>query len=186
MHAEVCKRGINGDKITKKKLGEFLSKFDFYHKHESYSDPKMETTRFSINHQVTKPVAFLADLSKGGKSYLGNSLITDEHIEDACVLIVSIRRGTVSTTSPVEGQQSGELLFEELRKILKDYFGKEESTPGKRLKAINQRTFIINYIVDATGVVKKTETDGVCLHKRVAGRESSVWYKFLPNNEKRW
>ena len=184
LHDEICKRGVNGEIITKKILGDFLSS-DFYHKHEVLLDPKIETARFRINHQVTKPAEFLSDLSKGGKTSLGSGVITDEHIEDAAVLIASMRRGTV-LSSGQGGGESGELLFGDLTSHFKNYFGIDVAAPGKRLKAINARTFIVKYDVDpATCKLTTTESDGVSIHKR-EGRDKSVWYKFLPNTDSRW
>jgi hypothetical protein len=176
---DIAKRGVDTTLITKEKLSTFLCS-DYYYKHETFLDPKIETCRFSLNHQAARPSSFMHDV----KAIPPFTLPDEKLKEDAVLFILSMARGIMSQTS-AGNTTIGDVLFKDMQRLTREYLGIDVTQPGKAIKPINLRTRIITYEVDADmKTVEKKYEEGIAILKAEA--DKVVRYRFLPHVGTRW
>lgn len=153
----------------------------YYSKHERYENPSVNTTRFSIDHRIARPGAFLHDLSRKPLD------ISDEKLkEDGALFILSLSRATMSKDGPGGEIVTGGVLFKDFQRLMREFLGMEINMPGKAIKPINARTRIIKYVQRADGKgVDKEVMDGIAINKMEA-RDKTVKYRFSPSTQARW
>lgn len=175
-------RGLNEEAVSKDALAEFL-RSDYYHKHEVFNDPKIETCRFSLNHQAARPASFLNDLS----THPPFSPLPDEKLkEDGALFILSMARGIMSRDNHND-VSTGDVIFKDMQRLIRDYLAIELNMPGKAIKPLNLRTHIIHFVPNADGTaLEKKVTDGVSVSKIEGGQDKTVKYRFLPKIAPRW
>lgn len=173
-------RGLDTEAIPKEKLATVL-RSDYYTKHETFLEPKIETCRFSLNHQAARPSAFLHDLSKASPF----SALPDEKLkEDGVLFILSMARGIMSRDSHYQ-VATGEVLFKDMQRLIRENLAIDVNMPGKAIKPINIRTTIVEYITSEDGTsVEKKVLDGVAISKLEG--DKTVKYKFQPKAGPRW
>ena len=173
-------RGLDTEAITKDKLATVL-RSDYYLKSETFLDPKIETCRFSLNHQAARPSAFLHDLSKAPSF---SALPDDKLKEDGVLFILSMARGIMARDSHYQ-VSTGEVLFKDMQRLIRENLAIDVNMPGKAIKPINLRTSILEYTTGADGVsVELKTTEGVAISKLEG--DKTVKYKFCPKIAPRW
>ena len=146
-----------------------------------YENVSVETTRFSLDHRMARPGAFLHDLSRKPLDTVDEKLK-----EDGALFILSLARGSMSKDGPGGEIVTGEVLFKDFQRLMREYLGMELNMPGKAIKPLNLRTRIFKYVVkdDGRSVVREVH-DGIAISKMEA-RDKTVKYKFSPSTNARW
>jgi len=180
LHEAIMSKGISATCITKQKLAKYLVEQPYIIKHERYVKPSPDTTRYSLNHRMVRPGVFLHDL----RSF--PVLAADEKLkEDGALFILSSCRGGMTRDGGGE-ITTGEVLFKDFQRLMKECLALDVPAPGKVIKPINLRTKIIKYVPGDDGIsVKKETMDGIAIVKSEA-RDKSVRYKFAPSTAARW
>jgi hypothetical protein len=180
IYAACLERGLNSEAIPKDKLATVL-RADYYTKHETFMDVKIETCRFSLNHQAARPSAFLHDLSKQPAF---NPLPDDKLKEDGVLFVLSMARGIMSRDNH-NLVTSGDVIFKDMQRLVREYLAIDVNMPGKAIKPINLRTTVIQYITGEDGFsVEKKLVEGIAISKLEG--DKTVKYKFLPRIAPRW
>ena len=174
LHNAVQERGAK--EITKEDLATFLQ-CDYYHKHETYLEPKIETCRFSINTGVIDPSTFLFDLSQGKHSAPPKSIGLNS---DGAMFILSMVRNAPSMAGTRGGDgERGELLFKEADNRNNKYLGMVDK-PGQLYRNVNSRTTMITYTKDEDGKLNKVVKPCIAIQKRQQAKE--FYYCFYPQD----
>ena len=174
LYDAVQERGAK--EITKEDLATILQ-CDYYHKHESYLEPRIETCRFSINIGVVEPSSFLFDLSQGKHSQVPKSVGLNS---DGAMFILSMVRNAPSTAGRGGGDgMRGELLFKEADNRNNKYLGMVDK-PGQLYRNVNSRTTMITYTHNEDGTLKKTVKPCIAIQKRQQAKE--FYYCFYPQD----